>query len=382
MGFFRKSKEKIKSVTLKELGQGIDSAGMPSNVRRAADYELEKLSGMNPALAEYSTGITYINYLIRLPWNKKTGDNPDPGRVVRVLSEGHYGLSESSKEKVLEHLAGETSLETGSPRILIVDDEEMVRKHLDRFCKKENYIVTTTSNGRDAIKILNDSSFDIIITDLKMPGVSGMDVLEKAKKKNPDTQVIMITGFSSGKTALESLEKGVFRFITKPFKLEEVRSVISEALKKKMPYVASKGSVFCFTGPSGVGKAKLGKSIAEILGRKFSKISLEGIKDEAEIIGHRRTSAVVQAGCIIKEIQQAESTDPVLMLDGLDRTGKDFSSALLKVLEPGKNQNFIDHYLNVPFDLSNVIFIVTAGTADNIPRALREHLEVIDFRPA
>jgi ATP-dependent Lon protease len=380
MGFLKKSKEKIKSETLKELGQAIASTGIPSNVRQAADYELEKLSGMDPALAEYSTGITYINYLIRLPWNKKTGDNPDPGRVERGLAEGHYGLSESSKEKVLKYLAGWAQLETDSPRIMIVDDEEMVRKHLERLCKKENYTVTTTSNGREAIKILNESSFDIIITDLKMPEVSGMDVLEKAKKKNPETLVIMITGFSSGKTALESLEKGVFRFITKPFKLEEVRSVINEAFRKKMSKMPSKWSVLCFTGPSETGKAKLGKSIAEVLERKFTRIPLGTLKNETEITGCGRKDAGALPGCIIEAIQRAESTDPVLMLDGLDITGKDFSSALLKVLEPGKNQNFIDHYLNVPFDLSNVIFIVTADTADNIPGSLMDHLEVIDFK--
>jgi ATP-dependent Lon protease len=272
------------------------------------------------------------------------------------------------------------SLETGSPSILLVDDEDIVRKNLERLCKKENCSVTAISNGREAIKKLNDTSFDIIITDLKMPEFSGMDVLEKAKKKHPDTQVIMITGFSSGKSALESLEKGVFRYITKPVKLDDVRNAIKDAFRKKISKTTPKWSVPCFTGQPGTGKTLLVRKIASALGRKFSKISLEGIKDETGITGCTRTSAAAKAGCIIEKIKQAGSKDPVLMLEGIDRKGKDLSSVLLKVLEPGKNRNFIDHYLNVPFDLSHVIFIVTAGNLGNIPVKLRDHLEVIDFR--
>jgi ATP-dependent Lon protease len=382
LNFFKKSDDKQHLATIEGYRQRIASANMPSNVQQIAERELEMLSKTNPAAAEYAIGLTYIEYLVSLPWHKKTSDNLDLERAHRILNERHYGLSEV-KERIIEHLAVKIMVMNRKPTILIVDDEEIARNNLEHILKKEDYAIATAQSGMEALKILDSSAFDVVLTDIKMQTVDGLEVLEKTKSKYPDTQVIMITGFSAVDSAIETIKKGAFHYIAKPFKLDEVRSVVKQALKKKLSTISSKGSILCFSGPPGTGKTSLGKSIAEALGRKFARISLGGMKDEAEIRGHRRTYAGAMPGRIIEEIRRAESSNPVLMLDEADKIGQDFKgdpeSALLEVLDPEQNQSFIDHYLDVPFDLSNVMFIATANIAYNIQGALRDRMEIIEF---
>jgi ATP-dependent Lon protease len=382
MKLFGRNDEPQQDPVLEKLRQKISDVDLRNHVKEVLDRELELLLRIGPSTSEYTIGLSYIEYLLSVPWKTRTEDILDLDLAERILNEEHYGLAEI-KERILEHLAVKKLKMSRKPRILVVDDEEIVRRNMSHILLKENYAVQTAEDGYEALSAIEKTEFDVVLTDFKMEKMDGLEVLGKIKAASPSTQVIMITGYATISTAVEAMKRGAFHYIAKPFKLDDVRNIVNQALQKRAVSQDARGSVLCFSGPPGTGKTSLGRAIARAVGRKFARISLGGIKDDAEIRGHRRTYAGAMPGRIIDEIRRVGVCNPVIVLDELDKIGHDFkgdpASALLEVLDPEQNANYLDHYLDVPFDLSGVMFIITANVAENIPEPLRDRMEVIHF---
>ena len=385
MVFFRKTEEERPPKPAQELADlraAVQRASLPETVAAVARKELERLDKTDPSVAEYTIGLNYLDFLTSLPWNRVTEDNLDLKRAERLLEAQHYGLKHA-KERILEYLAVRTLCSLQASQVLVVDDEEIARTNLEYILRKEGHQVSTAANGLEALEKVKAQEFDVVLTDLKMEKMDGLQLLESVKQIAPHTEIIMVTGYATVSTAVDALKKGAAHYLSKPIKLDELRATVREIVEKKRHLQMSRGPILCFAGPPGVGKTSIGRSIAEALERKFVRLSLAGLRDEAELRGHRRTYVGAMPGRIINELKRLEVRNPVFMLDEIDKIGQDFrgdpASVLLEILDPEQNSNFVDHYLDVPFDLSGAMFITTANVVEKLPAPLLDRLEVIYF---
>ncbi len=384
MAFFRKTEEQQPHVAqdILDLKSEIEKAHLPENVAEVARKELERLEKTDPSAAEYSIGTTYLDYLVSLPWNRYTEDNLDIERAERVLQSRHYGLA-LVKERILEYLAVRTLRNKKTSRILVVDDEAIARENIEHVLVKQGHEIETVCNGIEALEKVECQPFDLVVTDLKMEKMNGLQLLETIKRTTPFTDIIMITGYATVDSAVDALTKGAAYYLAKPFKLDDLRSTVNRILEKKRHAQITRGPILCFSGPPGTGKTSIGQAIADAMERKFVRFSLAGLRDEAELRGHRRTYVGAMPGRIMSEVRRLALKNPVFMLDEIDKIGQDFrgdpACVLLEILDPEQNHQFVDHYLDVPFDLSSVMFIATANVVENLPTPLLDRLEVINF---
>jgi len=367
---------------LDELRGQVKDAALPEAVAAIVAKELGRLDKTDPSVAEYAIGLNYIDWLSSLPWRAATEDCLDFARVERTLSDRHFGL-DHVKERLLEYLAGRTLAASAPPHVLVVDDEEIARTNLEHVLKKEGYAVRTAANGLEALELLRSWSFDLIVTDLKMDKMDGMTLLTEASRLSPSTQIIIVTGFATVQSAVQAMRTGAAHYLTKPISLDELRASVREVLGKRGALAPARGPVLCFTGPPGTGKTSIGMAIAEALGRKFHRMSMAGMRDEAELRGHRRTYVGAMPGKIIQAIRRLGVNNPVIMLDEIDKVGQDFrgdpGAVFLEILDPEQNRQFLDLYLDVPFDLSQVMFIATANDLSRLDAPLQDRLEVVHF---
>ncbi|MCU0589452.1 MAG: response regulator [Syntrophobacteraceae bacterium] len=387
MALFRKStkaqEETVEeSQDLSDLRSAVAKARLPEAAAQTVARELERLEKTDSSSPEYTIGLNYIEYLVSLPWHGFTEDNLDLGRAEAILEAQHFGLGHV-KERILEYLAVRTLCGLGDFHILVVDDEPIARANLEYILRKEGYRVSTAGNGAEALERVKEEGFELILTDLKMEKMDGIQLLESVKQLAPQTDIVMITGYATVSSAVDALKKGAAHYLPKPIDLEELRATVSQIREKKRFMQMTRSPILCFSGPPGTGKTSIGRSIAEALERKFVRISLAGVRDEADLRGHRRTYVGAMAGRIINEIKRLEVKNPVFMLDEIDKIGQDFrgdpASVLLEILDPEQNSRFIDHYLDIPFDLSGVMFISTANVVERLPAPLLDRLETIPF---
>jgi ATP-dependent Lon protease len=384
MVFFRKSEEEAPKISseLRELRAVVEKTSLPAEVAQVVARELERLEKTDPSVPEYSIGINYVEYLLSLPWQSFTEDNLDLKRAEHILESEHFGLKHV-KERILEYLAVRTLRLERPFQVLVVDDEEIARTNLEHILKKEGYQVKTAENGIKALEKIKAQEFDLILTDLKMEKMDGIQLLEAAKEIAPHAAIMMVTGYATVDSAVMALQKGAVHYLSKPIKIDEMRETVRKVSEKKRLFQNVRGPVLCFAGPPGTGKTSIGQSIAEALERKFVRLSLAGLRDEADLRGHRRTYVGAMPGRIINEIRKLDIKNPVFMLDEIDKVGQGFkgdpASVLLEILDPEQNSHFMDHYLDVPFDLSGVMFITTANVVENLPTPLLDRLEVIPF---
>lgn len=345
-----------------ELRERIDALALGDTARKEVERELRRLDRTAPQSAEYQVIRTYLEWVTELPWNARTEDKLDLQRSEEILEEDHYGLYDV-KDRVLEFLA--------------------VRKlQQERFDANGEGPEDASDESGESKASLHDGGDESAEGDPPAKADADADAEEpatEAEGATEDGKAADAAGADDADSAADP--EGVAPGDAAGASDSKDADASAEA---DADTPGGKGPILLFAGPPGVGKTSIARSIARSIGRKYVRISLGGARDEADIRGHRRTYVGSMPGRIIQGMKDAGNKNPVFLLDEVDKLGVSFqgdpSSALLEVLDPAQNATFIDHYLGVPFDLSEVLFIATANYADKIPAPLRDRMEVVEFR--
>jgi ATP-dependent Lon protease len=316
-----------------ELREKLDALELPEAARQEADRELNRLRRTHPQSAEYQVIRNYLEWVTELPWNRRTPDRIVLSRSEQILEEDHYGL-EDVKDRIVEFLA--------------------VRK-LQMERAEAEAARAAAEGGSDGELAAEE------------PVAEGSPANGNGEGRS-----------AGGGTGAAAGGLGTTGAVTDEQVPEE-----SDDPEKAKARAVGRGPILLFVGPPGVGKTSIAKSIARALDRKYVRIALGGARDEADIRGHRRTYVGAMPGRIIQGLKQAGTKNPVFLLDEVDKLGVslqgDPSAALLEVLDPAQNHAFVDHYLGMPFDLSEVLFIATGNYQDRIPAPLLDRMELVDF---
>ncbi len=384
MIFFRKNDEARQPAETGPQGvaERARAADLPRAAREAVDAELARLSNTDPSAAEYAISTNYVELLVSMPWNALTPDNLDLERAEAVLDASHAGLGQV-RDRILEHLASRTMRQSREAWILVVDDEPIARENLRHVLVREGYRVETAENGQAALERVRRFEFDLIVTDLKMDRMDGLQLLDKAKAVSPATKIMIVTGYATVDTAVRAIKTGAVHYLTKPIDLDEFRAAVRGILAQRPAESAPRSPILCFVGPPGVGKTSVGMAIAQAMGRTFTRMSLADLRDDAELRGHRRTYVGALPGRVISALRGLSVRNPVFMLDEVDKIGRDVkgdpAQALLEILDPEQNCRFVDRYMEVPFDLSGVFFIATANSTERLAGPVLDRMEVVPF---
>jgi ATP-dependent Lon protease len=334
-------------------------------------------------------------------------DITDPGRLADLVA-SNLGLKVSDAQGILETfdaverlkkihdiLGKEIEVLSIQAKIRSSAKEEMSKSQKEYFLREQIRAIKNELGDNDQkgeeIQELREK-----VASCKMPPEVEQEALKqlgRLERMHPDTsEASMLRTYIDWmvetpwtKSTVDNLDLARAKQILDEdhYNLSKIKERILEYLAVRKLRERMKGPILCFSGPPGVGKTSLGRSIARAMGREFVRVSLGGVKDEAEIRGHRRTYVGALPGRVVQGLKQAGTNNPIFVLDEIDKLGSDFrgdpSAALLEVLDPEQNYSFRDHYLNVPFDLSNVMFIATCNVLENIPSALRDRMEVIQL---
>jgi ATP-dependent Lon protease len=383
--FFKVDIEILKDADPLELN--IEDEALMRNVKEASEKLLAlkgELSGDVGDLLSHIESPGKLADLVASNINLKVED----AQILLEIMDGTERL-----KKVNDLLARELDLSTVQAKIQIDVKDEISRNQRDYYLREQVKAIHRELGESDE-KLAEIKEFKAKIKKCKMPQDCEIETkkqLKRLEQMHSDSSeasvvrtyldcIVELPWSKSTKDFLD-IEKSEEVLDTNHFGLDKVKERILEYLSVRKLNPKKKGQIICFVGPPGVGKTSLGQAIAKAMKRKFHRVSLGGIRDEAEIRGHRRTYIGSMPGRILQGLRQSKTNNPVFMLDEIDKLGNDFrgdpSSALLEALDPEQNFEFSDHYLNMPFDLSNVLFILTANMSDTIPSALLDRMEVI-----